>query len=67
MNTQLNVKTVLFQTIQFRMSTKLNGFKYYYVSLTIHRTMLYELLICGEQYSKICSCVTNNTMNIVTL
>ena len=31
MNTQLNVKTVLFQTIQFSMSTKLNGSKYCYV------------------------------------
>ena len=29
---QLNVKTVLFQTIQFCMLTKLNGHKYYYVS-----------------------------------
>ena len=34
-NTQLNVKTVLFQTIQFCMSTKLNGSKYCYISLII--------------------------------
>ena len=32
---QLNAKTVLFQTIQFNMSTKLNGFKSCYLSLTI--------------------------------
>ena len=31
----LNVKTVLFQTIQFSMSTKLYGSKYCYISLTI--------------------------------
>ena len=35
MNTQLHVKTILFQTIQFNMSTKLNGSKYNYASLTI--------------------------------
>ena len=34
-NTQFKVKTVLFQTIQFSMSTKLNGSKYCYVPLTI--------------------------------
>ena len=33
--THLNVKTVLFQIIQFSMSTKLNGSKYCYISLTI--------------------------------
>ena len=33
--TQLNEKTVLVQTIQFSMSTMLNGSKYCYVSLTI--------------------------------
>ena len=33
--TQLNDKTVLFQTIQFSMSTKLNGSKYCYVSLAV--------------------------------
>ena len=33
--TQLNDQTVLFQTIQFSMSIKLNGSKYCYVSLTI--------------------------------
>ena len=33
--TQLNDQTVLFQVIQFSISTKLNGSKYYYVSLTI--------------------------------
>ena len=32
---QLNDQTVLFQTIQFSMSTKLDGSKYSYVSLTI--------------------------------
>ena len=35
MFTQLNNQTVLFQTIQFSWSTKLNGSKYCYVSLTI--------------------------------
>ena len=34
-NTHLNIKTVLFQTIQFSKSTKLNGSKYCDVSLTI--------------------------------
>ena len=33
--TQLNDQIVLFQTIQFSMSTKLNGFNYCYVSLII--------------------------------
>ena len=33
--TQLNVKTVLLQTIQFSMSIKLNGSKYCHVSVTI--------------------------------
>ena len=33
--TQLNDKTVLFQTIQFSMSTKLNSSKYCYVLLII--------------------------------
>ena len=33
--TQLNDQTVLFQTIQFSISTKLNISKYCYVSLTI--------------------------------
>ena len=36
---QLNVKIVLFQTIHFSMSTKLNGSKYYHVSLTIQTTL----------------------------
>ena len=31
----LNDQTVLFLTIQFSMSTKLNGSKYCYISLTI--------------------------------
>ena len=34
-NTQLNDQTVLFQTIQFSMSKKLNGSNYSYVSLKI--------------------------------
>ena len=33
---KLNDQTVLFQTIQFSMSTHLNCFKYCYVALTIH-------------------------------
>ena len=37
--TQLNVKTVLFLTIQFSMSTKLNGSEYCYVSVTIQLTI----------------------------
>ena len=36
---QLNGRTVLFQTIQFSIWTKLNGFKYCYVSLTIQLKM----------------------------
>ena len=37
--TQLNYQTVLFETIQFSMSTKWNGFKYCYVTLIIQLNM----------------------------
>ena len=33
--THFNVQTVLFQAVQFSMSTNLNGSKYCYVELTI--------------------------------
>ena len=40
-NIQLNVKAVLFQTIQFSMSKKLNGSKYTHVSLSFKLDISY--------------------------
>ena len=43
--TQFSEKTVLFLTTQFSISTKLNGSKYCYVSLTIHQSFVYTQII----------------------
>ena len=45
-DTQLNDQTVLFLTIQFSISQKLNGSKYCYVSLTIK--LKHQSFVCTQ-------------------
>ena len=48
-NTQSNLQTVLFQTIQFNMSPKLNAFKYCDVSLTIQLNITHLFTQLSDQ------------------